>query len=77
MDRTTLTAALKPLERRALVSVAVDPHDRRGRQLTLTPQGRDVLAAAVPIWQREHAAVDRIVGAPDIDRLRAGLRALS
>src|SRR5271170_1281949 len=30
MDRTTLTAALKPLERRRLVKVAADPADRRG-----------------------------------------------
>ena len=31
MDRTTLTAALKPLERRALVTVAPDPADGRSR----------------------------------------------
>ena len=31
MDRTTLTAALKPLERRGLVKVAVDKEDRRSR----------------------------------------------
>src|ERR1700734_2453860 len=30
VDRTTLTAALKPLERRGLVTVAADPADRRG-----------------------------------------------
>src|SRR5580693_174424 len=57
MDRTTLTAALKPLERRGLITVAADPADRRSRQLTLTPTGHDLLAAAVPIWKREHAAL--------------------
>src|SRR5580704_5281225 len=31
MDRTTLTAALKPLERRGLVTLAADPGDRRSR----------------------------------------------
>src|SRR6478609_10724547 len=31
MDRTTLTAALKPLERDGLVAVTVDPDDRRSR----------------------------------------------
>src|ERR1700678_155382 len=31
LDRTTLTANLKPLERRGLVRVAVDAHDRRSR----------------------------------------------
>src|SRR5271155_377249 len=44
MDRTTLTAALKPLERRGLVKVSPDPADRRGRSLTLTPKGKRLLA---------------------------------
>src|SRR5271156_453906 len=43
MDRTTLTAALKPLERRGLLSVAPDGKDRRSRRLSLTAAGRDVL----------------------------------
>ena len=75
MDRTTLTANLKPLERRGLVAVSVDPQDRRGRRLALTPAGRALLAAAVPIWREAHATVDRRVSDPD--RLRADLRALS
>ena len=75
MDRTTLTANLKPLERRGLVAVSVDPEDRRGRRLALTPAGRALLAAAIPIWQEAHAAVDRRVSDPD--RLRADLQALS
>src|ERR1700756_5266223 len=37
MDRPTLPAALKPLERRGLVKVTVDPDDKRGRLLTLAP----------------------------------------
>src|ERR1700745_3371923 len=40
VGRTTLTAALKPLARRGLVTVAVDPDDRRSRLMTLTPKGR-------------------------------------
>src|SRR5262245_37370196 len=43
MDRTTLTANLKVLERRGLVKVAVDKDDRRGRLLTLTAAGRALL----------------------------------
>src|SRR5215468_8660698 len=39
MDRTTLTAALKPLERRGLVRVTVDPDDKRGRLIVLTAAG--------------------------------------
>lgn len=77
MDRTTLTAALKPLERRGLIEVAVDPQDRRSRRLKLTPDGQAVLQDAVPIWTREHAAVDAILPPDDLRTLRAGLRALA
>src|SRR3954468_9052857 len=52
MDRTTLTAALKPLERRRLVRVVADPKDRRSRILKLTSAGRRLLAAALPAWRR-------------------------
>lgn len=76
MDRTTLTANLKPLERRGLIAVKPDPADRRGRHLTLTAKGHDLLAAAVPLWREEHAAIDRCIET-DPDQLRAGLRALT
>src|SRR6478752_9341988 len=42
MDQTTLTAALKPLERRGLVKIASDPSDRRSRILILTDKGRNL-----------------------------------
>lgn len=77
MDRTTLTANLKPLERRGLVTVAVDQTDRRNRRLSLTAAGRALLAAAVPTWTREHAAIDALLAGSSPDRLRADLRALS
>ena len=77
MDRTTLTAALKPLERRGLVTVTIDPTDRRGRHLSLTPLGGDLLAAALPIWQREHALIDGEFGDDGPERLRVDLRMLS
>ena len=77
MDRTTLTAALKPLRRRRLVKVSRDPADRRGRRLALTPKGRRLLVRAVPIWKRTHAAVEALLGEGEPDRLRANLRALS
>lgn len=76
MDRTTLTANLKPLERRGLVQTTVDPADRRSRRLSLTEEGRALLAAATPIWKDSHAQLE--AGLPDGrgDDLRAGLRAL-
>ena len=77
MDRTTLTAALKPLERRELVTVTIDPADRRSRRLSLTATGQRLLAEAVPIWQHEHAALDEMFSEDGPERLRADLRALS
>jgi DNA-binding MarR family transcriptional regulator len=77
MDRTTLTAALKPLERRGLVTVAIDPKDGRGRHLSLTEPGRALLAAALPIWERGHAAIDAQFGEGGPERLRADLHALA
>ncbi|WP_377295769.1 MarR family winged helix-turn-helix transcriptional regulator [Rhizobium sp. SGZ-381] len=73
MDRTTLTAALKPLQRRGLVHVIADPKDARSRLLTLTPEGMAVLAAAVPIWTATHAQVDEGLGEGGPQRLRGDL----
>jgi DNA-binding MarR family transcriptional regulator len=77
MDRTTLTAAFKPLERRGLVRVLVDPQDRRGRRIEITDAGRDALAAALPVWRRTHDEVDALVASRDLDGLRADLLSLS
>ena len=77
MDRTTLTANLKPLERRGLVKVAVDAADRRSRLMSLTSAGRDLLAAAIPLWKRAQTMNERLVSPSSCDRLRADLRALS
>jgi DNA-binding MarR family transcriptional regulator len=76
MDRTTLTANLKPMERGGLVKVSVDPDDRRGRRLMLTGKGRARLKKALPIWRRAQAAIERQLSDGDPDRLRRDLRAL-
>ena len=76
MDRTTLTAALKPLARQGFVAIQTDPVDRRGRLLALTDRGRETLAAAVPIWRATHAVVE--AGLPfDSRDLRTALQALA
>jgi DNA-binding MarR family transcriptional regulator len=77
MDRTTLTAALKPLRRRGLVRVAMDRNDRRSRTLILTAKGRNLLARAAPIWERTHAEIERNLSGAKLDELRAGLVAVS
>lgn len=76
MDRTTLTANLKPLERRGLVKVAVDKNDRRSRRLTITPAGRALLAEAYPLWRETHTALEFTIAHGSAEDLRKALMAL-
>lgn len=76
MDRTTLTAALKPLSARGWVLVEPDPKDRRGKRLRLTPAGSAALASAVPIWKEVHAAIEAAMSS-NADVLRQGLLEVS
>jgi DNA-binding MarR family transcriptional regulator len=78
MDRTTLTAALKPLARDGLVHVSVDALDRRGRRVALAAAGHARLDAALPVWRALHRAIEAAleVGGVVPDELRKGLRAL-
>lgn len=76
LDRTTLTANLKPLQRRGLVKVKVDAADKRGRRLILTAAGRAVLVAAAPIWKRTHAQTECLLRSSSADDVRASLREL-
>ena len=77
MDRTTLTAALKPLQRRRLVMVVIDADDRRSRRLKLTGAGRALLVRAVPVWRRTHAEIEKGLPRAGADRLRRDLLALT
>ena len=77
MDRTTLTAALKPLQRRGLIKLTVDPSDQRSRRASLTQKGAALLAKAVPVWERTSLEVEALLEDDDSDRLRRNLLALS
>lgn len=76
MDRTTLTAALKPLARRGLIKITKDHDDRRSRLLELTPPGEKLLARAVPVWKSTHAEIEANLGRGEPEHLRESLRAL-
>jgi DNA-binding MarR family transcriptional regulator len=77
LDRTTLTANLKVLERRGLAKSEPDPDDRRSRLLMLTDEGRSQLAAAVPAWKRTEEEIEALLSRGDADGLRADLKSLS
>ncbi|RIY01623.1 MarR family transcriptional regulator [Aureimonas flava] len=76
MDRTTLTANLKPLEREGWLRVVTDEKDKRIRRLLLTEEGRALLARAAPIWTATHAAIETGLAEGRADRLREVLAAL-
>src|SRR5215471_12578419 len=73
MDRTTLTAALKPLKRRRLIKITTGHSDHRTRLLELTPKGKKLLGGDVPVWKSTHAAVESRLGLGEPDRLRKNL----
>jgi DNA-binding MarR family transcriptional regulator len=75
-DRTTITANVKPLERRRLLKVVVDKDDRRSRRLHLTAAGRELLIAAVAIWRKENRSLERTLTPVGAARLRAELGTL-
>lgn len=72
MDRSTVTANLKPLERMGAVAMTVDAKDRRGRRVVLTDAGRTLLAAATPIWRAVHGEIEAGLDGQG-DALRAGM----
>jgi DNA-binding MarR family transcriptional regulator len=76
MDPSTLTAAVKPLERRGLLRLEPDEHDRRSRRVRITPEGVALLLRAIPVWREAHAALDAALGGR-ADPLRQGLAQLA
>jgi DNA-binding MarR family transcriptional regulator len=77
MDRTTLTAALKPLERRTLVSVRADDLDRRARSISLTDGGMKLLREAIPLWRKVQGRIAREMGASRLPVFRAQIGQLT
>ena len=65
MDSTTLTAAVKTLERRGLLQLSPDEADARVRRPGLTAAGREVVTQAVPLWRDEHRLVQEALPAQD------------
>jgi DNA-binding MarR family transcriptional regulator len=73
MDASTLTAAMKPLERRGLVRLIPDVADRRSRRVQITPEGVALLGEAIRVWHSTHGDLDARLGQGTADALRNGL----
>ncbi|MBP6778282.1 MAG: MarR family transcriptional regulator [Piscinibacter sp.] len=56
-DRPTIGGVIDRLEHKGLVRRVVGAHDRRARQLHLTPAGRKLLAAARPVVEALQADI--------------------
>lgn len=61
MDRTTLTRNLRPLEKKGLIKVAPGD-DQRTRVVKVTTRGQEVLAKALPLWEKAQARVIKELG---------------
>jgi DNA-binding MarR family transcriptional regulator len=77
MDRTTMTANLKVLERRGLLTVRRDHDDSRVKLVTLTSAGRSLLAKCVERWQAANDAMRTRVSANELSSLYTNLDAIA
>jgi DNA-binding MarR family transcriptional regulator len=73
MDPTTLTRNLRPLEKKGLVKVAIDPSDRRSRALHLTAAGSETFRAAAPAWAKAQRHMEQVLGNADVGVLHKAL----
>ncbi len=72
MDRTTLARNLMPLQKKGLLDVAAGD-DLRTRIVTLTARGKEVLAKAIPLWEKAQGRVVRGLGQDHWSDMRAHL----
>src|SRR5258708_38155018 len=76
-DRTTITANLKPLERRGLIEVRRDETDGRTRRVIITKAGARLMKSAYEIWTEANAEAVKKLEGMSVVQLRGGLSALA
>jgi len=77
MDAGGLAHTLKPLTREKLVTIAVDPQDRRNRLISLTPLGRSRLRKSDALWEAAQRSFEAAFGATESEDLRAVMQFLA
>lgn len=77
VDRTTITANVKPLERAGFLTVRVDEEDARSRRIELTDKGSEVLNAAFPVWKRINAEISSSIGKGTAEDILDGLASIT
>lgn len=76
MDRTTLSANLKPMERDGLVEIMPSEADRRGKDVRLTALGMQNYRRAFPLWQAVQDDFERAYGIKEAKSLRSAARSV-
>jgi DNA-binding MarR family transcriptional regulator len=76
MDAGALAHTLKPLERDRLVSIDVDPQDRRNRVTKLTPAGHERLAQSDKLWANAQRGFEAAFGRLKSESLRQAMQFL-
>src|ERR1700730_8713533 len=77
MDPGGLPHTLKPLTREKLVTVAVDPQDRRNRLISLTQLGRSKLRKSDALWEAAQRSFEAAFGATESEDLRIVMQFLA
>ena len=77
MEPSTMSAAVKVLERRGLLMVERDPQDSRSKRLRITPEGVALMRRAVEVWRETHARLDSELPPGASQALREGLTDLA
>lgn len=76
MDRTSVTRAIRPLEKLGLLRVARSPVDARSKIVLLTRAGERTVRDAYPRWKRTTQRIRGVLGTARIDALGSELAAL-
>jgi DNA-binding MarR family transcriptional regulator len=76
MERTSVTRAIRPLEKIGLLRVARSPDDARSKIIVLTRAGERTLRDAYPRWTRTTRRIREVLGAARVDALGVELSAL-
>ena len=76
LDQSTLSRNLRTLEREGLIEIALVETDLRRRVVWLTERGARRLEAAIPVWRKAHAKLDRVFSSRLARRLAAASEAI-
>lgn len=63
LDRSTMVRNIKPLQARQWIEAV----EGRGKTFTLSPEGKRVLARAIPLWQDAQRRMETVLGQPDAE----------